>query len=220
MKSVFDIIGPVMIGPSSSHTAGAARLGRLARKILGEEVRQVQVKFHGSFAQTYRGHGTDRAIVAGLLDMAADDERLPEALELAKTAQIEIEFLKCDLGDVHPNTVCLEMTGRSGRRAEVTGSSLGGGSIIVNRINGYQVELTGEYFTLITIHQDKPGIVALITHILAQAGVNVAFMRVSRSERGAQALLILEADEPIAESVYEVVSNLPRIELAMLVPPL
>lgn len=220
MKGVFDIIGPVMIGPSSSHTAGAARLGKLARKILGEEPRHVLVKLHGSFAETYRGHGTDKAIAAGLLDMDADDERLPEALVIAKKMQIDVEFVKADLGDVHPNTAYMEMTGCSGRKAQVMGKSIGGGNVVITMINGYQVELTGEYSTLITIHHDKPGVIALVTHVLAQEAVNVAFMRVSRSERGAEALLILEADEPISSHVYDVVAQLPQIKLAMLVPPL
>lgn len=220
MKSVFDIIGPIMIGPSSSHTAGAARIGKLARAILGEIPTQATVKFHGSFAQTYLGHGTDKAIVAGLLGFSADDERIPEALTLAAQAGLAIEFVKADLGDVHPNTACIEMVGQSGRKAQVMGSSIGGGSVLITKINGYDVELTGEYATLITIHEDKPGIVALVTHILAQEAVNVAFMRVSRQERGAEALLILEADEPISHHAYELVAHLPKVKVAMLVSPI
>jgi len=220
MKGVFDIIGPIMIGPSSSHTAGAARLGKLARAILGEAPCQVIVKLHGSFAKTYRGHGTDKAIAAGLLDFSADDERIPAALTLASKAGMKIEFIKSDLGAVHPNTACLEMLGKSGRKAVVMGSSIGGGSIIVTQINGYQVELTGEYATLITIHEDRPGVVAQVTQVLAQETVNVAFMRVSRQERGAEALMILESDEPISQLTYQIVATLPKIKLAMLVPPI
>ncbi len=220
MKGVFDIIGPIMIGPSSSHTAGAARLGKLARAILGEEVQQARILLHGSFAQTYRGHGTDKALVAGLLGFAADDERISSALTIAAEAGLAVEFVKADLGDVHPNTACIEMVGKSGRKAQVMGSSVGGGSIKITRINGYDVELTGEYATLITIHEDRPGVVALITHVLAQEAVNVAFMRVSRQERGAEALLILEADEPISRHVYDIVANLPKVKLAMLVEPI
>lgn len=220
MKGVFDIIGPIMIGPSSSHTAGATRLGKLARAILGEEPCQVLVKLHGSFAKTYRGHGTDKAIAAGLLGFSADDERIPTALTLAVAAGMKIEFIKADLGAVHPNTACLEMVGQSGRKAIVMGSSIGGGSIIVTKINGYQVELTGEYATLITIHEDRPGVVALVTQVLAQEEVNVAFMRVSRQERGAEALMILESDEPISHHAYDIVANIPKVKLAMLVPPI
>lgn len=220
MKGVFDIIGPVMIGPSSSHTAGATRLGKLARAILGEAPCQVIVKLHGSFAKTYRGHGTDKAIVAGLLGFSADDERIPTALTLATAAGMKIEFVKVDLAAVHPNTACLEMVGKSGRKATVMGSSIGGGSIIVTKINGYQVELTGEYATLITIHKDRPGVVALVTQVLAQEKINVAFMRVSRQERGAEALMILESDEPISHHAYDIVANIPTVKLAMLVPPI
>ena len=220
MKGVFDIIGPIMIGPSSSHTAGAARLGKVARTILSEEPCQAKIKLHGSFAQTYRGHGTDRAIVAGLLGFAADDERIRTSLSLAAAAGLAIEIEKVDLGAVHPNTVCIEMIGQSGRKAQVTGSSIGGGNIVVTKINGYDVELTCEYATLITIHEDRPGLVALVTQVLAQEAVNVAFMRLSRQERGAEALMIIEADEPISHHAYETVASLSNVKLAMLVPPI
>lgn len=220
LKGVFDIIGPIMIGPSSSHTAGAARLGKLARAILGEAPSQVLVKLHGSFAQTYRGHGTDKAIVAGLLDFSPDDERIPAAFNYAAAAGMKVEFAKSNLADAHPNTACLELVGKSGRKATVTGASIGGGNIVVNQINGYQVELTGEYATLITIHEDRPGVVAQVTQVLAQEKVNVAFMRVSRRERGAEALMIIESDEPISGNAYEAAAKLPSVKFAMLVPPI
>jgi L-serine dehydratase len=220
MKGVFDIIGPIMIGPSSSHTAGAARLGKLARAILGEKPSKVVVKLHGSFAKTYRGHGTDKAIVAGLLDFSAEDERIPEALACATATGMEVEFFRSDLGSAHPNTACLEMVGESGRKATVMGASVGGGNIVINQINGYQVELTGEYATLITIHEDRPGVVAYVTQVLAQEKINVAFMRVSRHDRGAEALMILESDEPISTQAYETVASISMVKLAMLVPPI
>jgi len=219
MKGVFDIIGPVMIGPSSSHTAGATRLGKIARAILGEEPSTVIVRLHGSFAKTGRGHGTDKAIAAGLLGFSSDDERIPEALMLASAAGMKIEFVKQDFVKVHPNTALFEMVGRSGRKVSVMGSSIGGGSIIVTQINGYQVEFTGEYATLLTIHEDRPGVVALITQVLAKEKANVAFMRVSRQERGAEALMILESDEPISHQAYKIVSNIPAVKVAMLIVP-
>ncbi|VBB07350.1 serine dehydratase beta chain [Lucifera butyrica] len=219
MKGVFDIIGPVMIGPSSSHTAGATRLGKIARAILGEEPSRVLVKLHGSFAKTGRGHGTDKAIAAGLLGFSSDDERIPEALNLAAAAGMKIEFVRKNLANAHPNTAVIEMIGKSGRQASVMGCSVGGGNIIVTRINGYQVELTGEYATLITIHEDRPGVVSHVTQVLAQEKINVAFMRVSRQERGAEALMILESDEPISRQAYDVVANIPAVEVAMLVLP-
>lgn len=219
MKGVFDIIGPVMIGPSSSHTAGATRLGKIARAILGEAPSQVIVKLHGSFAKTYRGHGTDKAIVAGLLGFSPDDERIPDALTIASAAGIKIEFVKTHFANVHPNTACFEMVGESGTKAIVMGSSIGGGSIMVTEINGFQVKLTGEYGTLITIHEDRPGVIALVTKILAQEKINVAFMSVSRQERGADALMILESDEPISRHAYHMVANIPMVKSAMFVPP-
>ncbi|MBP2646089.1 MAG: sdhB [Firmicutes bacterium] len=219
MKGVFDIIGPIMIGPSSSHTAGATRLGKIARAILGEEPSQVMVRLHGSFAKTGRGHGTDKAIAAGLLGFSSDDERIPAALTLASAAGMKIEFTRRDFANVHPNTAVIEMVGKSGRKASVMGSSIGGGSIVVTQINGYQVELTGEYATLITIHEDRPGVVALVTQVLAQEKINVAFMRVSRQERGAEALMILESDEPISHQAYDIVANIPAVKVAMLVLP-
>lgn len=219
MRGVFDIVGPIMIGPSSSHTAGAARLGRMAHIILGEQPVTAIIELHGSFAQTYRGHGTDKALVAGLLGLAADDERLKTALEMAKNAGMAVSFVMKDFGDVHPNTAALSLTGASGRKVKVVGASVGGGNIMITEINGYAVELTGEYYTLITIHRDRPGVIALVTHLLAQEGVNIAFMRVSRHERGAQALMILETDQPIPEHALEVVRHVAAIEVAMLVPP-
>lgn len=219
MQGVFDIVGPIMIGPSSSHTAGAARLGRLSRAILGEPVLKAKVDFHGSFAKTYRGHGTDKALCAGLLDMKPDDKRIAESLELAKEEGIQVEFHAVDLGEVHPNTAAIQLTGRSGRKVRVMGSSVGGGSIVVTQIDEYAVELRGNYDTLLTIHHDKPGVISLITHILAQKAVNVAFMRVSRQERGAKALLMLEADEALSERAMTMIRNIPAVELALRVPP-
>lgn len=219
MRGVFDIVGPIMIGPSSSHTAGAARLGKMAHIILGEQPVEAVIELHGSFAQTYRGHGTDKALVAGLLGLSADDERLKTALDMAQDAGMTVKFTIKDLGDVHPNTAALSLIGASGRKVRVIGSSVGGGNIMITDINGYAVELTGEYYTLITIHRDRPGVIALVTHLLAQEGVNVAFMRVSRHERGAQALMILEADQPIPEHALEVVQHVAAIDVAMLVPP-
>lgn len=220
MPGVFDIVGPVMIGPSSSHTAGAARLGRMARIILGEEPRSVVIELHGSFAQTYRGHGTDKALVAGLLGYNADDPRIKEAIAIAARENFEVVFRTADLGDVHPNTASFELTGVSGRKVRMAGASVGGGNIKVTNIDGYVVELTGEYHTLISIHQDKPGVVARITELLARDNVNIAFMRVSRRERGSQALAIIEADQPIPGGTLAALQTIPAIERAFLIPPL
>lgn len=220
MRGVFDIVGPVMIGPSSSHTAGAARLGRMARTILGEVPVEAIMELHGSFAQTYKGHGTDKALVAGLLGYATDDERIRNALHIASEEGLQVTFITANLGEVHPNTVAMLLTGSSGRKVRVVGASVGGGNILITEIDGYPVELTGDYHTMITIHQDKPGIIALVTHALSQEGVNIAFMRVSRQERGARALMIIEADQGISEEALRLVSGIGAVKVALLVPPI
>lgn len=203
MHGVFDIIGPIMIGPSSSHTAGAVRLGLIARKILGEEPLRAEIALHGSFAQTYRGHGTDKALIAGILDFAADDERIRNALEIAGQRGLDYAFQKANLGDVHPNTAAIILEGPSGKKIKMIGASVGGGNIMVTNINGYEVELTGKYPTLITTHCDQPGVITNVTSVLARYGINVAFMRVSRKKRGAEALMLLEVDDVLTEDVIE-----------------
>ncbi len=219
MHGVFDIVGPIMIGPSSSHTAGAVRVGKMARIILGEEPQDAVIELHGSFAQTYKGHGTDKALVAGLLGYGTDDERIRNALDIAEAQGLDVTFATIHLGDVHPNTVAILLTGSSGRKVRVVGASIGGGNIIITEVDGYPVQLTGEYHTMITIHQDKPGIIALVTHALSQEGVNIAFMRVSRQERGAQALMIIEADQAISEEALRLVGGIGAVKVAILVPP-
>lgn len=209
-----------MIGPSSSHTAGAARLGLMARTILGEPAARAVIELHGSFAQTYRGHGTDKAIVAGLMGMGADDVRIKEALRLAETENLQVIFRTVDLADAHPNTAVFRLTGVSGREVKVTGASVGGGNIVVSGIDNYAVELSGAYYTLISIHKDRPGVIAMISAVLAEDNVNIAFMRLSRRERGAQALAIFEADQPISPRALEAVKRMPAVEQAMLITPL
>jgi L-serine dehydratase len=220
MRGLFDIAGPIMVGPSSSHTAGAVRLGAMARIILGEPPAKALIKLHGSFAQTYRGHGTDKALVGGLLGFAPDDERIRDALGLAAGHGLQYTFATVDLPDVHPNTAVLELTGVSGQTRKVTGASVGGGNILVTNIDGYPVRVSGQYHTLITIHADKPGVIAVVTRELAQAGVNIAFMQVSRNERGAEALMVIEADEPIPAEVVPLVRANAAMKAVLSVPAL
>ena len=200
-RSLFDIVGPVMIGPSSSHTAGAARLGALARAVVGGTPRSAKIALHGSFATTGRGHGTDRALVAGLLGFAPDDERLPDSLQLAREQGLSIVFTEEDLGEVHPNTARMSMTDESGREFLVQGSSLGGGDVLVTLINDFPVEVTGELPMLVVVHQDQPGVVAAVTARLAADVINIASMQVARERRGARALMLIETDEPVAEEI-------------------
>lgn len=220
MHGMFDIAGPIMVGPSSSHTAGAVRLGAMARIILGEPPTAAEIRLHGSFAQTYRGHGTDKAIIGGLLGFAPDDERIKTALALAADAGLKYSFTTVDLPDAHPNTAVLVLTGASGQTRQITGASVGGGNILITGIDGYPVRITGQYHTLITIHDDKPGVIAVVTRELAQAGVNIAFMQVSRSERGAEALMVIEADEPIPAGVAPLVRTNAAMKAVLSVPAL
>lgn len=206
--SIFDIIGPVMIGPSSSHTAGAARIGYMARKIAGEEIREVTFYLHGSFAKTYQGHGTDRALLAGVMGMFPDDERIRNAFEIAEQRQIAYRFEQKDLGEVHPNTVNIVMTTVAGVTWQVIGSSIGGGKVRITQINGMDVSFEGEYTTLITYHEDYPGVVANITAVLAKYEVNIAFMKLFREAKASKAVLIVETDETINDmAVKEMTAN-------------
>lgn len=207
MRSAFDIIGPIMIGPSSSHTAGAVRLGLMARAILGEEVKIINIKLYGSFAQTYKGHGTDRALIAGIMGFKPDDERIRNSLEIAKEKNIEFNFSKVDLEDVHPNTAIIELIGVTDRKIEVTGASIGGGNIIISAVNNYEVQLSGKYPSIIIVHQDMPGVVNGVTAALARYNINIAYMKVSRSERGAEALMNIEVDDTISDEAVKACSR-------------
>ena len=193
--NLFDIVGPVMIGPSSSHTAGAACIGRVARRLLGEDVAEARVGFCGSFARTWRGHGTDRAVVGGLMDVAADDARLRDSLDEAKRRGLSVTFEEIQLKGAHPNTVRLRLRGVSGKRIEVTGASVGGGSIEIREIDGLSLRVTAQKHTLIIAHRDTPGIIARVSSLLAGAPVNIATMQVARSAAGGKAMTTMELDE-------------------------
>ncbi|EGW38637.1 L-serine ammonia-lyase, iron-sulfur-dependent subunit beta [Desulfosporosinus sp. OT] len=218
--NVFDLLGPIMVGPSSSHTAGAVRLGAMARKILGEEPIRGTIILHGSFATTGKGHGTNLALVAGLLGMAPDDERISEAPEIAKERGLGFVFETADLGDIHPNSVKFNLLGKNGCNVQVLGSSIGGGTIVIREINDFQVEIRGDYPTLVILHQDLPGVVAQVTLLLATAQINIAHMWVSREKKGAQALMVLETDQLIDDSVLGLLRKLPRIYQALAIEPL
>lgn len=203
--SAFEIIGPKMIGPSSSHTAGAARLGKVASKLTSEDIESVKFLLHGSFAKTYKGHGTDRALMAGLLGMREDDENLRDALEIGKAKGIKFEFIESDLGEVHPNTVKFIITQTNGEVLELVGSSVGGGNIRVIEINRLKLEFTGQYPTLITRHTDNPGIVAKITRVLSDHHINIAFMSVYRQDKGKDAVMVIESDNTIKKDLTKII---------------
>ncbi len=190
---IFDIVGPIMIGPSSSHTAGAVRIGRIARELLNEPVTRAEVKLYGSFAKTYKGHGTDRAIAGGILGMAPDDSRIRESLDLAKEQGIDITFSKATGNIDHPNTAMVILYGET-EEVSVLGASVGGGSILVSEIDGMKVRVTGQYDTLIVVHEDIPGIVGKVAEFLGNCGINVNNMALSRTSRGGTAVLCIEVD--------------------------
>ena len=211
MINIFDMMGPVMVGPSSSHTAGAARIGNMGRTLLGEEVARADIGLHGSFAETGFGHGTDRALLAGLLGMKPDDLRIPNAYEEANRAGMAYSFRTVELRDAHPNTALLELTGKSGKKLTLQASSIGGGAIVVNKIDGINVNFTGDFNTLIVRNQDETGSVAAITSILSQVHINVANMSVNRHRRGGDALMVIETDQHIKPRQVEFLSELPGI---------
>lgn len=206
---VFDVLGPIMIGPSSSHTAGAARLGKIARTIVNKPIKEVTFLLHGSFRETYKGHGTDRALVAGILGMSPDDPRLKTSLLLAKEEGIEINFQPADLGQVHPNTVKFLITDCDENSWEVLGSSIGGGLVQINEINGNKVQITGEYPTVITCHDDIPGTVAKISSLFYQSEINIAYMTLVRSQKGKGATMTLEIDSPVSD---EIVAQIKKVD--------
>ncbi|MFW8054294.1 L-serine ammonia-lyase, iron-sulfur-dependent subunit beta [Vagococcus fluvialis] len=195
-KSVFDIIGPVMIGPSSSHTAGAARIGKVVRQIFGEQPEKVDLYLYESFAKTYRGHGTDIALVGGLLDMNPDDERLSDSLKIAYEAGMDVAFIPKPEKANHPNSVKIVVK-KGERTMTCTGISIGGGAIQISEINGFKINLDMSTPTYITVHQDKPGIVAKVTSILSEHKINISTMTVTRESKGEKAIMIIEVDERI-----------------------
>ncbi|WP_077370023.1 L-serine ammonia-lyase, iron-sulfur-dependent subunit beta [Anaerosalibacter sp. Marseille-P3206] len=202
---VFDILGPIMIGPSSSHTAGAARLGKIAAQIEGNNFYKVSFLLHGSFAKTYRGHGTDRALVAGVLGMEPSDERIRDSLKIAKEKGIEIEFIETDLGYEHPNTVKIIFHKTDESEFYVTGSSIGGGNILVTDIDGTKVDFAGVLPTLILKYNDKKGTISKISTILSYNEINIATMKVTRDNK--IATMVLEADSYIDDSVIKEITK-------------
>ena len=202
--NIFDIIGPVMVGPSSSHTAGAVRIGLMARKLLGEGTpKSAQIVLYGSFAATGQGHGTDRAIVAGLLGMKQDDERITGSYDWAKKADMEFALTHSKLSAEHPNTARLHIVGKSGRELSMTAASLGGGRIMVTEMNGLRIQYTGDLPTLIVQNEDRPGHVGDVTGTLARAGVNIATMHVYRDHPGGDAVMIIETDKNVPQEVVK-----------------
>ncbi|HHY45836.1 MAG TPA: L-serine ammonia-lyase, iron-sulfur-dependent, subunit beta [Firmicutes bacterium] len=197
-----------MVGPSSSHTAGAVRLGRMTRAILGDTPKKATIGLHGSYARTFLGHGTDRAIAAGLLGFDTDDERIRDALSIAKAQGIQLEFSLIDLGEVHPNSALITAEDAGQNAVTVLGSSVGGGEVVIREIDGFDVEITGHYPTLLVLHTDRPGVVAAVTSLLAKHSINIASMRVSRRRKGETALMVIEVDQSLPADLVTAVQSL------------
>jgi L-serine dehydratase len=216
--SILDMIGPVMIGPSSSHTAGACRIGLLARAILDATPEKVEVTLHGSFAKTGRGHGTDRALVAGLLGFRPDDGRLPGALADAERAGMSVTWGVANLGNVHPNSVRLTLEG-FGRRSIVVGSSIGGGAVEIVEIDGVPVRFGGARHTLLVGHQDFYGAIATVTRVVADDRVNIAALSSNRDRRGGEALMCLELDARLSNEALAWIARIHGMNWVRMLPP-
>ncbi len=195
--NLFDILGPVMVGPSSSHTAGAVRIGYIARKLLQDVPVKADITLHGSFATTGVGHGTDKALIAGLLEMHPDDIRIPDSFSLAEKCGLKYRFATKNLRDAHPNTAVLSLTGKNGRTLEIQAASIGGGRIMVHKLDGIEVNFSAEKPTLVVHNQDLPGHVAKVTSVLAQNSINIATMQLYRAKRGGYAVMVLELDQGV-----------------------
>ncbi|KKK39758.1 serine dehydratase [Mesobacillus campisalis] len=208
-RSAFDIIGPVMIGPSSSHTAGAARIGRVARNLFEKQPKRVVISLYGSFAKTYKGHGTDLALVAGLLDFDTFDERIRDSLAIAEKAGMEVVFRPEEAVPDHPNTVKLKLYDDDSEM-EVVGISIGGGTIEIKEINSFQLKLSGDPAILV-FHQDRFGVISFVTSVLSKYEINIGHMEVARKEKGETAIMIIEVDQRIDEDVLEELRKLSNV---------
>jgi len=208
---VFDILGPIMIGPSSSHTAGAVRIGKYARSVLGKTPVKAVIRFSGSFAKTYKGHGTDKAVIAGILGMDTDDSRIRNSMQIATEEGLDFTFIEEDIDGAHPNTAEITLTDADGRSALIQGASIGGGNIMINKINDTEVSISGKSDTLVIPHDDVPGMIAVVTNILAEKGVNVHGFSLGRDRKGGIAVMTIEIDGNIDESINEAIMECPNI---------
>ncbi len=208
---ILDIIGPIMVGPSSSHTAGAVRIGLVARKLLGSTPVRAELYLHGSFAATGSGHGTDMALIAGLLGFAPDDERIPQSFEYAKKAGLEFRFDTIQLRDAHPNSVLIKAYDAGGHSIEVVGASIGGGRIEIREFAGMKLRFSADGPTLIVQNRDFPGSVADVSYILSRLNINIATFQVTRNSRGGTAVMVIECDAPIEPDVIERIESMPGI---------
>ena len=218
--NVFNIIGPVMIGPSSSHTAGACRLGRVVNKVAGEsKLTDVKIELSGSFAGTYRGHGTDRALLAGIMGYYSWSEEIRNAMDIAKERGLKYEFIEKDIPGAHPNTARIHYFCEDGKSGTVVGASIGGGNIRVDSIDGLVVNFTGENNTLLVLHKDTPGVIASVTNLMywRHKELNIGNFHLSRNERGGTALMTIELDEVAPDELIKEIMEMDNVENALMI---
>ncbi|QSH93058.1 L-serine ammonia-lyase, iron-sulfur-dependent, subunit beta [Treponema medium] len=218
--NVFDIIGPIMIGPSSSHTAGAVRIGLMSRLLLGTPAVKAYIRLHGSFAQTYKGHGTDRALAAGIMGMQTDDERIRRSLQIAKEIGLAITFEPTVIPDAHPNTAEITLTDANGKTVCIQGASVGGGNIVITKIDGREVKITGQSPTIIVVHNDIPGMIAAVTALMAQYKLNVYNFNLARDKKGGTAIMTLQIDgRSLGEDLQAAIEKIPGVTKVIFVRP-
>jgi L-serine dehydratase len=216
--SVFDIIGPIMIGPSSSHTAGAARIGRIARTIFNQKPERAEITFYGSFAKTYKGHGTEVAIIGGILDFDTYDPRIVDAIEIAKAEGIEIEIRESEEITAHPNTARVRLFAGV-KELEIVGISIGGGKIEIVEINRFALNLSGQLPALLVLHEDRFGMIAAVANILSKYEINIGAMQVSRKSKGDMALMIIETDQNVSAEIADEIKSIPYISNVAVIRP-
>ncbi|MBE3553799.1 MAG: L-serine ammonia-lyase, iron-sulfur-dependent, subunit beta [Thermicanus sp.] len=217
-RSVFDIIGPIMIGPSSSHTAGAARIGRMARSLFGRTPEKAEITFYGSFAQTYKGHGTEIAIVGGILDFDTFDPRMADSLTIAKEKGIQMKVDVSEEPTDHPNTARVRLEDEEGS-LEIVGISIGGGKVEIVELNGFRLSLSGEYPALLVLHEDRFGMIAAVANLLSKHEINIGNMQVSRKGKGKEALMIIETDQNVTPPMAEEIRRIPFIKNVAVIWP-
>lgn len=213
---IFDIIGPIMVGPSSSHTAGACRIGKYARGILSEEPMNAVIKLSGSFKKTYKGHGTDKAIIAGLLGFNEDDERIRDSIEIAKKEGRNFTILEEDIENTHANTAEITMTKANGEKVVIQGSSIGGGNILITKINDAKVNINGLFDVLVVGHVDIPGMVYKITKVLYQWKININGLSLHREEKSGNAVAIIEVDDKIDDKLCDEMREVENVQYVTL----
>ncbi|MGD9678631.1 MAG: L-serine ammonia-lyase, iron-sulfur-dependent subunit beta [Vulcanibacillus sp.] len=214
-QTVFDVVGPIMVGPSSSHTAGAIKIGKIAREIFGRKPKNAVVSFYGSFAKTYQGHGTDLAIIGGILDFDTDDSRILNSKKIAEKEGVNIQFIISDEKTVHPNTARILLEDEIGK-LELVGISVGGGLVDITEINGFIVKVSGNSPIMLVFHEDKFGLVASVANVLGKNKINIGHMEVARKEKGSVALMLIETDNPITDDVIKELNEIKSVNKVIL----